>query len=521
MKIYWLVFVFLYAPIVQSQALSEIELYRRCYTHITGQPVPVFSQEFSDVRNGKAKAIPLCEKILDESMLDSSGFVQNKNIVAKNVVNNFQRFHRTWFDNLSVEQVSGYSHELANGMRDIFDVTEPALEITRVLFTPQSKYQEILTSRHGAQAQRELDPKVRTLVGYKEGESEFASAGLIGNSAAFNRNVFGFRKIDSNGVFLPYKADGSTSDFVTLPKIQIGELIGVKPNAELTAQIPNVHLYPLQNDVGAGNLTPGLNYSFPLNIHFGGGIIGQPIFRMMFHGHGYGLKMDGAKKLPRRWSEAVMSTFLCAKLPALRESDIVNDLKPLSTTPFRTQKSCLMCHSNLDRMAYTARNQILVNSEYSAFPEGDAVNGKLSIFMTDFKASQPSVTGWPDEAVPDFHLQKPTGSLYFRSFTGQLVNTPVSDMHDLGVRMSETSDFYQCAAKRYFEYFTGLEVALYDRFDPRYSNLNKSLSQADIKNRAFVEKLGAELQEHQSLPKLIKSIINSRPYKERNFRNQE
>ncbi len=83
--------------------------------------------------------------------------------------------------------------------------------------------------------------------------------------------------------------------------------------------------------------------------------------------------------------------------------------------------------------------------------------------------------------------------------------------------ITQTQDFYTCAAKRYFEFFTGIQVPLYDKKDPRYAEMNRMLTSEHIKNREFVENLGADLQRDQSLKNLVKRIIASDYYRSEEF----
>ncbi len=113
-------------------------------------------------------------------------------------------------------------------------------------------------------------------------------------------------------------------------------------------------------------------------------------------------------------------------------------------------------------MAFTARNITIGATDYNR----PTLDRNVSAFLQNshcshsYKAVKSSVTGWPSAEVPDFHLQVPTGKLYFRSLTGALVDKPVSNIASLGDAMSKTDDYYLCAAKRYFQFMTGIEIAL-------------------------------------------------------------
>ncbi|WP_374032361.1 hypothetical protein [Bdellovibrio bacteriovorus] len=298
----------------------------------------------------------------------------------------------------------------------------------------------------------------------------------------------------------------------------MGELVGVRIATD-NATIPNLSLQPLGADK-RGSDQPGLNFSFNLFQTQGGGVLGTPIYLMLNYGHGRGLEANGTTKVPRRWSQTNMESFLCAELPALRENDIRQYVVGNSSAPFRNSSSCVMCHATLDPMAYTARNVVVGNSDYAALSAGARTHSKTALHLATYRAEFSSVAGWPSEPVANFHRQTPTGRLFFRSMTGALIDRPVTGIAQLGAAMAETKDYYYCAAKRYFEYFTGITVALYDRSNPANEELNKKLSTEAYEDRKFVEALGEELQRNQSVRHMVKQIMSSKYYRDVNYREK-
>jgi hypothetical protein len=87
--------------------------------------------------------------------------------------------------------------------------------------------------------------------------------------------------------------------------------------------------------------------------------------------------------------------------------------------------------------------------------------------------------------------------------------------------MAQTDDFYACAAKRYFQYFTGIQVSLYDRTNPANATFNEKLSSEAKADREFVESLGTELRKTQSIRSVVKKIMGSPYYRETNYRAPE
>lgn len=504
--------LFLAGP-AYSQKMSEVGLYNRCYSHLTGKPVPLGHSTMAQIRAGKMNALDACNALLDKAELDASGPLINRNDnEARSVLNTFYNFHRTWFTSNTMEQIQEYSEEMSRGTVDIYDSTEPSLALTRAMFARGSRYADVITANQGVRAQREDDPRVRSSIGWTV---NFPGRRLYGNNGGLNENLFHFRALSGgfNG-----NSDTTNSIFMNLPKIETGELVGIRTTTE-TAVIPNMSLQPLGADKRASD-QPGLDFSFDILKNLGGGVLGSPIYLMLNYGHGRGLEANGTTKVPRRWSQANMESFLCAQLPALRESDITQYVVGNSSAPFRNSASCVMCHATLDPMAYTARNVVVGNSDYAEFSAGSRTHAKAALHLATYRPEFASVSGWPSEPVANFHRQTPNGRLFFRSMTGQLIDKSVNGIGGLGLAMSETKDYYYCAAKRYFQYFTGITVALYDRSNPANEVLNMQLSKEAIEDRKFVESLGDELQQTQSVRQLVKRIMASKYYGDVNYREK-
>lgn len=467
----------------------------------------------AQVRAGSLKAIDACKSLLDKAELEVSGpLVQRSDKEARAVLNTFYNFHRTWFTANTVEQIQEYSEEMSRGTMDIYDSTEPGLALTRAMFARNAQYRDVLTLGQGVRAQREQDEAVRSRIGFNV---TFPGRRVYGNNSGLDQNLFNFRAMSGG---FDGNSDTTQASFVTLPKIEVGELVGVRIATD-NATIPNLSLQPLGADK-RGNEQPGLKFSFNLFETLGGGILGSPIYMMLNYGHGRGLEANGTTKVPRRWSQTNMESFLCAELPALRENDIKQYVVGNSSAPFRNSASCVMCHATLDPMAYTARNVVVGNSDYAQLSAGARAHSKTALHMATYRADFASVSGWPSEPVANFHRQTPSGRLFFRSMTGALVDRQVTGVAQLGAAMAETKDYYYCAAKRYFEYFTGITVALYDRSNPANEELNRKLSTESFEDRKYVESLGEELQRSQSVRQLVKQIMSSKYYRAVNYRDK-
>lgn len=501
-----------YSASLHSQMLSEVALFKRCYGQLTGRPVPLGHALMQDVKIRKINALEACYSILDKTELNpSSGLLTaGDDIEAQWTLNNLNSFHRSWFSGNAVEQIQGYNDELGVGTRNIYDMNEPGLALTRAFFVKDGRYSDVLTLSSGVHGIRMDNGFVRRLIGWTV---SFPGRSNYGNHLERDRNLFNFSALSGG---FDGNSDTTNSLFADLPKIETGELKGIRLTTE-NMIIPNLSLHPLAV-TKRGNEQPGLNFSFNLFQTQGGGILGSPSYVLSNFGHPLGLEMNGQTKLPRRWARSAMETFMCATLPALRESDVRQFLKVGSTARFRNSTSCLQCHANLDQMAYTARNTVLSGTDFSSLSAGSKGYSHVGYVAATYRAELPSVDGWPSEPVENFHRQTPSGKLYFRSFSGELKDIPVIGISGLGAAMATTDDFYQCASKRYFEFLTGITVALYDRKDPRYSELNKQLTSEAIADRSFVESLAVDLRKNQSPKQILKKIIASKYYRSANFR---
>lgn len=487
-----------------AQSLSDQALYRRCHAQLTGLPVPFKSAITSDIASGRITGLQACESLLARAEFAADGRLKNINDnIARAILKNFHNFHRTWFQTGVVEDIQGYDTEISNGTTDIFDTTEQALAITRLLFHPGAKYSEVVTRGNGWSALRVEDPGVKARIGWNV---QFPGRRIFGNNATLNQNLFSFRDPQNRNF-----AEGANSIVASLPVVQVGELVGIVGESR-SFIVPNFSLAPLGADRPA-NAQPGMNFQFDLFGSKGGGIIGLPSFFLLNYGHDLGTASNGAAKVPRRWAQAAIQSLMCASLPALRESDIRSMVIGNSSTPFRNSASCVMCHATLDQMGNTARNLVTGASDYFTF-----TGKKQTLLVANYHADMGEVNTWPSEPVAHFHRTKPSGKLFYRSYTGALIDKPVVGIHGLGLAISETDDLYTCAAKRYFEYFTGMDVPLFDRTDPNNANLNKKMIGEVLEARLFIEKLGQSLKVHQSLPQLVKEIMRSDYYRQVNLR---
>ncbi|WP_374032360.1 hypothetical protein [Bdellovibrio bacteriovorus] len=206
-------FTLLMAPFASAQVLSEAGLFNRCYSHLTGKPVPLGHATMAQIRAGKIKALDACNSLLDKAELDASGPLVNRaDKEARAVLNTFYNFHRTWFTANTVEQIQEYNEEMSRGTMDIYDSTEPGLALTRAMFARNAQYRDVLTLGQGVRAQREEDMAVRNRIGFNV---TFPGRRIAGNNGGLDQNLFNFRAMSGG---FDGNSDTTQAMFVTLPK---------------------------------------------------------------------------------------------------------------------------------------------------------------------------------------------------------------------------------------------------------------------------------------------------------------
>jgi hypothetical protein len=136
---------------------------------------------------------------------------------------------------------------------------------------------------------------------------------------------------------------------------------------------------------------------------------------------------------------------------------------------------------------------------------------------------KPSLTE-PIDKDTLYHRRQPDGRLVYRDYSGKLVNENVRGIPALGAAVSRQDDIYMCAAKRYYNFLTGISVPL----DPIPIDA-KTKKPTDPKDnfayyhRQRILSLGATLKKGTdsegkawNLRNLVKEIIKSNAFRAKN-----
>lgn len=240
--------------------------------------------------------------------------------------------------------------------------------------------------------------------------------------------------------------------------------------------------------------------SLDVNQHLGAGAIGTQAY--LLANLGKDAFSNGGTGLYRRWGKHVMEDLLCRSLPALRTTDVVDEVDFSSNIAFRTGSSCMACHSAMDPLAGVARN-IRTGWTHNTAQVTTRIKYVGSRNPTMAYADFPTKS---NEA--NFFQRPPAGRLFYRSYDGSLVKEEMEGFEELGHSLANSNDLYVCAAKRYYQMLTGIDVSLADIGDMNTPEFSKG----ELIQREKIIQMGLELKSHQSVRELIKKIISSKTF---------
>lgn len=488
-----------------DRALSEREILARCYAKLTGQRLSPTDPLWAQLATFKSGA-SVCTKLLNEVQLGADGqLTQASNPTHRRILKQLNDLHRDWFP-----QRWSYNNNLPDvyyGTVDLFDASEPAMFITQSLLSQQFiHYQNVLRGRKSLVAVRDgsaVNPQGR------------GSTGILRPSRAYVGDLDSSQQVPA-GVFNSPQitVQSPANAFTSVPSslVQVGDLVGIR-SLDADTSLPFVWTY--SQTVRAVANTNGIVNPQNLHQNYGGGALGSQPFLLLNFGQDFSYSSNGTSKLPRRVMMAAFNSFLCLNGPFSRPSDVSSFLVPssvASAAAFRKTASCLRCHATIDNAALTLRN-LQLGSTANGIPAGVA---RIPAFVASAAASTPA-SQWPAEPSSSFNQTLPQGRVFFRSVNGSLVNQDVQNLDELGAVLSSTDDYYTCAASRYFKYFTGISVPLFDPMDPSNQGLIESQTGIDREFRDYVFGLGKELKATGSLKGLMNKIITSPYYKLSNY----
>lgn len=456
-----------------AEVRDEMKRFQKCYAIMVGERVPSNDALWLSVKNAKISGSDACMQIFDLAKLDNNGEVKKisgvHSIIGAKVLHNFMKFHKSQL------QAPDYGSAIGTGSdrftRDVIDTNEAVYHFLYSAFGTNQKYSDIITRDFSLKAIRKssFPNRVRSILNVNLPKFEQGRYITVMDENGVNQVV-----PDANGVLA-----------FTPELVETGTLVGVTKE---TRNNPITHLTGLV----------GFNFtSYNVNQHLGAGAIGTQAY--LLANLGKDANNNGGTGLYRRWGKHVMEDFLCRYQPSVRNEDTIDDVDVNSKISFRTGPTCMACHSTMDPITGVIRNartawsnnttQVSTRVKFVGHRVPNGVSAEFPKMQNDTA----------------FYLKNPDGRLFYRSYDGTLVKEEVTGLDELGEAIKKTNDLYVCAAKRYYQFFTGIDVSLLDIgaiSTPEYTR-------GEMKQRQRVINMGLELKKHESVRTLIKSIIEA------------
>lgn len=455
-----------------GMTLSEERVFERCYMQLT-QRFPAFTHPLmTKVRNKVMSAVSACHELIDKtSLTDQSGQfkVDTNDSEQVNILNNLHSLHYSWF---SIKNYPEITDSHARNVANVSDDSTPALYITRALFDSEFKFRDIFT---GDVSFRSVRSNYKRSMSLKLGRGErLASDDVL------------------QGVL--YTGTGTLHGMEVQPK-------------DLTYNVISYDKDPRSNEDAKLESKPDAL----VNTHWGGGVLGSQVYLLQnIQGSSLNYSPNGGTVTNRKWSRNLVKDFFCRELPVIRDQDATAYVSETSSITFRNTKGCVKCHATIDPMAALTRN-----ANYTRVARFFDPGGHYT-FLVKKPTDRTDKSYFPLENDNDFSRRPTKGHLYIRSFNGDLIYKQVDNLEELAQEALKLDDMYVCMAKRYFKYFTGVDVDLSDVKDPSNNNF-PSLSASQTKYRNIVINLGKDLKNSQDMKKLIKDILSLDLYKQHDY----
>ncbi len=439
-----------------QSSLSEQQIFRRCYSQMTRLYLPANDSRLTLIKNKKATAVELCMNLIHKAQLNNQLQISgtgHTRIETDAIIKTFNTFHVSWFQAYFFARQSD-EFFTAN----VYDSTEMSIPYTLAFFKPGIQFRETLTSEKAYESVRSTKKPIYFLDHFENGE---------------------YLKVDDKDVWVT----GGQLEVEFKPDlVQTGKLLGFRESKRTKKFVEQYEGIKM-------NIVPGQA--------MGGGVLGSSSYLLLNSGLDREDIPDGHFYAHRSWSKAIVNDLLCRSLPVLTEEDVVQDIKNDSQLEFQKNVKCLTCHSTIDPLAQALKDKMIL-PVYSADGPKMPIPNK-SLLVGDLRRKEGPVR--PADNV------KP-GYLKMRAFNGNLIEKPAGSIKELAGSLSETDDYYICAAKHYFSFFTGVDVDLNSKVEP-------SSAVADYYN--FVVAEGLKLKQHQDVRTLIKDILSSDFYSSPNF----
>ncbi|MBT7610312.1 MAG: hypothetical protein HN576_11185 [Bacteriovoracaceae bacterium] len=439
--------------------MSNVGVFTRCYSHITQKFPPSNLSQLNAVKNG-LDPITACLQIFDMANFakNTSMLTNTNNQTAKDVLKTMHNLHYSWFDTNFFPEIQ---NQIIRNTGNVFDTSAPAAYFTKALFDAASPVTNVLAGTTSYRLIR---------------------ANNNPTNSPWNNIPLG------DYIFTNVNFAGT------------GELLGM----EVTAVNDTMNFTFDENQNPPESIISG---TLTYNRHFGGGVLGlQPYLLQSVQSTVLNPSPDGGVKTHRKWSRAVFNDILCRELPVVREVDGDPFVSSTSSITFRNSAACVKCHTSMDRMAGVVRGVQYTERAGKFFNLGH------SAFIKQRTIDKPDADIFPIEPDIDFGKRPTKGRLYYRTHNGVLVNKAVINIQDLADQIIAEDAMFVCMAKRYYKFFTGIDVDVGDIGDPNHVYLTAE----EVAVRDIVIDLGRDLKKHKNPRLLIEDILRRPEYKKSN-----
>lgn len=472
-----------------SNEISNEEMYQRCYIRMARKVLDLNDSLFLEVKSRKKTAADACIELFDKAQFNSSGVLTNRNDpVAKSILRTFHELHHSWF------QIKTHTFQVASYL--VRDNDEPALYFTRAAFLPNAKFSSVLTHSGGLAG-------VRDQIGYPNEANRFKSQRILSYGSGYPYAneldlILAYNHIEHNGE--KYISSGAKSLRIPANQItEVGELVGVKSSENI--RLPSFRF----NSSGIAEVVEAVKptmTNFNANTHFGGGVLGSQSFLLNNTNLTSNQLPNDYSIISRRTTNRIFEDILCHELPSLTDEDVLAEVKINSEHGFQRTTSCMRCHSSMDGMALGLRNYAVYTSAANPSLQTQTVGVNFSGIA--------KLT--PKSGAKTFAVQPPTGSLHYRELLSKnRYKQTFRSLGELGNLLSQQNDFYTCAAKRYYRFFTGINVDLSKRAE----------NELDRHHQEVVVSLGQQLKTQQSVRSLLYGVFTSEAFRRRNYMSEE
>lgn len=487
---------------LQSQNLSPRALYERCYAKLVRATPQTDDPFIPQIANGSMTGIQACQALVDLPVFNVNSriptdYSPEKNQLAKSVLQSMNELHVSWFSN---KQIVNSNNCLNQHTKAVVDSLEPALFFTKALFDIDSDISSAVTGTQGLRALRSVNSPTKSVI----------------DGRILSDNIKEWSPL----------------------LVPNGELLGVRAAA---AEVPPIlRGFATELDATVYQLPP-----VDIRRSLGGGAIGSQGALMA----NMGMENDYANDLQhiaRDWPKHFYKDYFCRDLPVIEPEDADPFVVCMTSgqanctitptaaerpnvLPYRQRQSCTQCHASMDQLAGVVRNYRIYQTSSVRCNMQDKIGSTVAV--QPGPVTKTAYNNWPYVKKADYFKTANFGRVYFRGFGNTIDTTidpalvtntrrrdlPVNNLNELGTVVAGEYDFYICQAKRYYQFFTGIDVDL----SPKSAAQINTLSTDQKFYRGVVIDLGIKLKQHKDSRRLVKEILAKPEYRKKDFRLRE